>query len=65
MNRPYEQEAKIFCEAIKKLAENQYSLENLEIYLSLHFKNWLYYHANNPINIASELSEFSKIRGVK
>lgn len=57
----YEAEAKRFCKAIKELAENQSSLDNLESYLSYHFDEWLKKFANTPENMASELQEFAKI----
>ena len=62
MERYYEKEAKRFCKAIKTLAENQLSLDNLESYLSFHFDEWLKKFANTPENISSEMEEFSKIK---
>lgn len=57
----YEEEAKRFCEAIKRLASNEASLGNLECYLSFHFKEWLERFANTPADMACELQEFAKI----
>ena len=61
MERHYEKEARRFCKAIKTLAENQSSLDNLESYLSSHFDEWLKKFANTPEDIACEMEEFSKI----
>ena len=41
IERKFEQEAKQFCEAIKTIAEKPENLENLELYLSIHFATWL------------------------
>lgn len=57
----YEQEAAEFCKAIKRLAENPDSLENLESYLSGHFQSWLEKFANKPENIAAELAAFAEM----
>lgn len=38
VQRNYEEQAKMFCDAIKTFAENPYGLENLELYLSINFK---------------------------
>ena len=57
-----ERNAKLFCEAIKKLAENPDALENLECYLARHFKGWLETYASTPEGITDELQQFAKIR---
>lgn len=56
-----EKNAKIFCNAIKKLSENPERLENLELYLSYHFYAWMKKFAATPENIAGELKHFSEI----
>lgn len=57
----YEQEAAEFCKAIKRLAENPDSLENLGSYLSSHFQFWLEKFADTPENIAAELAAFAEM----
>lgn len=57
----YEQEAAEFCNAIKRLAENPDSLENLESYLSGHFQFWLKKFADKPENISAELAAFAEM----
>ena len=41
MEANYEKEARQVCAAIKKMAENENTLNNFESYLSFHFKEWL------------------------
>ena len=53
--------AHIFCEAIKKLGNNAFALDNLESYLSQHFETWLKDYASNPPAIAAELKSFAHI----
>lgn len=60
MERPYEEEAKTFCNAIKTFATNPDNLENLENYLAMHFATWMQKYANTPENIASEMSSFAE-----
>lgn len=61
MKTSYEQEAQQVCAAIKKMAENEISLNNFECYLSFHFKECLEKFANTPADMACELQEFAKI----
>ena len=56
-----EADAKVLCEAIKRLAENDFALENLECYLSYHFDKWLDRFANTPEKLAWEFDQFSRI----
>lgn len=56
-----EADAKVLCEAIKRLAENDFALENLECYLSHHFDKWLDRFANTPEKLTWELDQFSRI----
>ena len=64
MDAKYENEAKLFCEAIQTLAENDYALQNLYHYLSYHFEKWIKEYANSPIEIAAELKMFSEIKKI-
>ena len=59
MERKYKQDAKEFCEAVKTIAGNPENLENLELYLSIHFQKWLDRFANYPENITAELKRFA------
>lgn len=61
MERHFHKEAHKFCEAIKKLAADEYALDNLESYLEQHFPGWLAKFANTPDAIAGELEMFSQI----
>lgn len=53
--------AKMFCKAIKKLAEKPVNLSNVESYLSCHFDVWMSEYANNPENLAAEMRAFAEI----
>ena len=57
----YEHEAKEFCKAIRKLAEDTEALDNLELYLKLHFDTWLQKWGNTPENISADLMHFANI----
>lgn len=59
--KTYEKEAAEFCKAIKRLAENPDSLENLESYLSVHFQFWIEKFADKPENISAELAAFAEM----
>lgn len=48
-----------FVEAIKRIAENPQSLENLQSYLARHFPEWLERYANTPEKIAAEMLSFA------
>ena len=61
IERKFEQEARQFCEAIKTIAEKPKNLENLELYLSIHFATWIEKFANTPEKIAVELQSFAKM----
>lgn len=61
IEKPFEQEAKQFCEAIKTIAEKPENLENLELYLSIHFATWLDKFANDPGNITAEIKAFAEM----
>ena len=51
--------AEIFTNAIKQLASKPENLENLEIYLSHHFTEWLEKYASTPEDIAFEMDAFA------
>lgn len=57
----YKDEAKIFVNAIRTIAEKEGNLENLESYLSMHFGAWLNKYANTPEGIAAEMRDFSEM----
>jgi len=61
IKKVYEEEAKMFCDAIKSFAENPDALENFESYLSFTFGLWLKKYVNTPENIASEMMNFATI----
>lgn len=61
MERKHEQTAKQFCEALQTIAGKPENLENLEIYLSIHFSKWLERYANTPENITAELKQFAEM----
>jgi hypothetical protein len=53
--------AKQFCDAIRTIANKPENLENLEIYLSMHFIEWLEKFANTPETITAELKAFAEM----
>lgn len=53
--------AKQFIQAIKTISEKPQNLENLEIYLSRHFSQWLEKFANTPEKITAELKAFAEM----
>lgn len=59
----FEKEAKEFCKALKTIADNEYSLDNFESYLSYHFDKWLEKWADTPEGITDELKHFATITG--
>ena len=61
IEKHFEQEAKQFCEAIKTIAEKPENLENLELYLSIHFATWFEKFANDPGSITAELKAFAEM----
>lgn len=60
-NRKYENEAKVFAEAIRALAGNEDALGNLECYLSMHFDIWLQKFASTPESFVAEINSFAHI----
>ena len=61
MERKHEQTAKQFCEALRTIAGKPENLENFELYLSMHFPEWLEKFANTPENITAELRQFAEM----
>ena len=59
--KQYENEAKEFVNAIKEIAGKQQNLDNLELYLSIHFADWLNKFVDTPEDMASELTQFAKM----
>lgn len=59
--RKHEQTAKQFCEALQTIAGKPKNLDNFELYLSLHFAEWLNKWANTPEAITSELQSFAEM----
>lgn len=57
----HEHVAKQFVAAIKTIAEKPENLENLELYLSHHFPEWLEKYANTPETLTAEMREFAKM----
>lgn len=55
----YEQAAEDFCNAIRKFAENDDALNNMESYLAHCFGDWLKRYANTPDGIAGEMLNFA------
>ena len=48
-------------EAVKGLTAATGYLENFELYLSMHFPEWLEKFANTPENITAELRQFAEM----
>lgn len=59
----YEHLAKQMCRAIKEMADNEFALENFELYLSVHFDSWLKKYASTPVDLVCEMKEFASIKG--
>lgn len=57
----YEKEAGTFVNAIRKLASKPENMNNLESYLSWHFKAWLEKYADTPEGIAEEMKMFAEM----
>lgn len=57
----YEELAQELCNAIRKLAADEDSLNNFESYLTSHFDTWLRKFASTPEGLTSELKFFSEM----
>ena len=53
--------AKIFCDAIRTMAEKPENIDNLESYLTYHFTTWLERYGNCPENFAMEMKNFAEM----
>lgn len=53
--------AKIFCDAIRTLAEKPENIDNMESYLTYCFTGWLNKYANSPEDFAMEMKSFAEI----
>jgi hypothetical protein len=60
-NKTYSIMAGEFIKAIKTISKKPENLENLEIYLTYHFPEWLEKFANTPGNIVAELKAFAEM----
>ena len=56
-----EQLANEFINAIKTIAQKEDNLDNLECYLTHHFREWMQKFANTPEGITAELKEFANM----
>lgn len=61
INGNYEQIAKEFVTAIKKLVGNEHNIDNLECYLGYHFAEWLKKFANTPESMTAEIKSFAEM----
>lgn len=59
IERKYTEEASRFCRAIERLAARPANMDNFELYLSLHFSDWLKKMANTPEDISFEVQFFA------
>ena len=53
--------AKIFCDAIRTMAEKPENIDNMESYLTYGFAKWLKKYANNPEDFAMEMKMFAEM----
>ena len=53
--------AQELCNAIRKLAADEDSLNNFESYLTYHFDTWIKKWANTPEGLTCELKHFSEM----
>ena len=60
-NEAYSIMAAEFVKAIKTISEKTKNLDNLELYLTYHFPEWLEKFANTPGGIVSELKAFGEM----
>ena len=59
MKRPHEEQAKIFCDAIRAFAWSDEAIDNLESYLSYHVPEWMQKFAYDPETLSAEMSSFA------
>lgn len=53
--------AKIFCDAIRTIAEKPENIDNLESYLTHHFTGWLNKYGSYPEDLAMEMKMFAEM----
>ena len=53
--------AKIFIEAIQRIANKPDNLNNFELYLARHFDKWLEEWVNTPEKMAAEMEHFASM----
>lgn len=55
----YEEQARIFCDAIRYFSGREDAINNMESYLSYHFAEWLKKFAYDPDNLSAEVKFFA------
>lgn len=60
-DRPYGELAGAMCDAIRKMARNESTLDNFESYLSRHFDTWLSMYCHSQEGIVDEFERFADI----
>lgn len=60
-DRPYGELAGAMCDAIRKMARNESTLDNFESYLSSHFEDWLRMYCHSPEGLVDEFERFADI----
>lgn len=53
--------AKIFCDAIRAMAEKPENINNMESYLAYHFAAWLEKYVDYPEDLAMEMKMFAEM----
>lgn len=61
MTKDYEQTAAEFIQAIKTISEKPENLNNFQLYLSIHFPEWLQRWANTPESMTAEIKHFAEM----
>lgn len=59
--KDYSEISKLFCAAVRKLAEKPENLDNMEFYLSRHFGEWMKKYADNPESLTAEICGFANM----
>lgn len=55
-----EKNAKILCDAIKKMVNNENAINNFQSYLEFHFDKWMQKYAYDPDGLTTEFKNFSE-----
>ena len=61
IERPHAVTAAELIKAIKTIAKKENNLENFELYLSIHFSEWLEKYAKTPDGLTYELKAFAEM----